>query len=113
MAARKRASIGAPLRKIKNPYRGLFLQVGAFFSLLGPCLGLPLLQNILWESMVVSKQDAVTVTKATQINGASNVIFVYAYRNQKLLHSIPYHIIIDVLNEGMLNDINNIFKCCT
>ena len=63
--------------------------------------------------MVVSKPYAVTVTKATQIHGPSNVMFVHAYRTQKLLHSIPYHIIIDVLNEGMLNDINNIFKCCT
>ena len=57
---------------------------------------------------------AVTVTKATQVHGASNVMFVYMFcRNQKLLHSIPYHIIIDVLNEDLLNDINNIFKCCT
>ena len=80
MAARKRASIGAPppLKKIKNPYRGLFLEVEAFFSLLRPCLGLPLLQKILWESMVVSKPDGVTVSKATQIHGASNVKFVYA-----------------------------------
>ena len=74
MAARKRASIGAP-------YRGLFLEVGTFFSLLRPCLGLPLLQKILWESMVVSKPNRVTVTKATQIHGASNVIFVYALQN--------------------------------
>ena len=64
--------------KIKNPYRGLLLQVGAFLSLLGHCLGLLLLQKILWESMVVSKQDVVTATKATQIHGASNVMFVYA-----------------------------------
>ena len=62
----------------------------------------------------MSKPYAVTVTKATQIHGASNVMFVHAYRTHaKLLHSIPYYIIIDVLNEGMLNDINNIFKCCT
>ena len=80
MAAYKRASIGAPppKKKIKNPYRGLFLEVGAFFSLLRPCLGLPLLQKILWEPMVVRKSDGITVTKATQIHGASNVIFVYA-----------------------------------
>ena len=63
----------------------------------------------------MSKPYAVTVTKATQIHGASNVMFVHAYITQKLLHNIPYmyYIIIDVLNEGMLNDINNIFKCCT
>ena len=80
MAACKRASIDAPPppKKIKNIYRGLFLEVGAFFSLLRPCLGMHLLQKILWESMVVSKPDGVTVTKATQIHGASNVIFVYA-----------------------------------
>ena len=52
--------------------------MGVYFSLLRPCLDLPLLQKILWESMVVSKQDAVTVTRATQIHGASNVMFVYA-----------------------------------
>ena len=80
MAARKRASIGAPPPRLKNqnPYRGLFLQVGALFSLLRPCLGLPLFQKILWESMVVSKPYAVTVTKLTQIHGASNAMFVYA-----------------------------------
>ena len=29
----------------------------------------------------MSKPDAVTVTKATQIHGASNVLFVYALQN--------------------------------
>ena len=72
MAARKRASIGAP------PPEKSKIHIGAFFPLLRPCLGLPLLQKILWESMVVTKPDAVTATKATQIHGASNVMFVYA-----------------------------------
>ena len=48
--------------------------------------------------------------KAIQIHGASNVMFVYALQKPE---TATYHIIIDVLNEGMLNDINNIFKCCT
>ena len=44
------------------------IHIGAFLSkwlhfLLRPYLGLPLLQKILWESMVVNKPDAVTVTK--------------------------------------------------
>ena len=66
---------------------------GAFFSLLRPCLGLPLLQTILWESIVLSKLDEVTVTKATQIHGASNVIFVYALQKPETAteHTIPYH----------------------
>ena len=75
MAACNTASIGAPT---PPPHEKSKTHIKAFFSLLRPCLDLPLLQKILWESMVVSKQDVVTVTKATQIHGASNVMFVYA-----------------------------------
>ena len=80
MAARKRASIGAPPPPPEKSkiHIGAFSSSWGFFSLLGSCLGLPLFQKNLWESMVVSKPDAVTVTKAPQIHGASNVIFVYA-----------------------------------
>ena len=78
MAARKRASIGPPPLKNQKSTYGPFSPSGCLFSLLRPCLGLPLLQKILWESMVVSKPDAVTVTKAPQMHGASNVMFVYA-----------------------------------
>ena len=83
MGARKRAIIGVPPSlEIQNPYRGLFSKWGPFFSLLRPCLDLPLLQKnsvgVHGFEQTKCWTDAVTVTKATQIHGTSNVMFVYA-----------------------------------
>ena len=47
------------------------IYIEAFLPLLRPFLGLPLLQIFLLSFMVVSKPEAVTVTKATQIHDAS------------------------------------------
>ena len=42
-------------------------------------------------------------------------MFVYALQNPETgtCIALPYYNIIDVLDEDLLNDISNIFKCCT
>ena len=96
MGARKRASIGAPPplenKKIHIHVGAFFAKWGPFFSLLRPCLGLPLLQI----SVGVHGREQSrcrTATKATQIHGASNVMFVYALQKPETAteHTIPYH----------------------
>ena len=96
------------------------IYIGAFFSKWGPFFfvgALFRLAPLTKNSVGVHGREQTICGYCNkgnaQIHGASNVMFVHAYITHKLLHSIPYYIIIDVLNEGMLNDINNIFKCCT
>ena len=119
MGALKREIIGAPPWTIKNPYKGLFSKWGSFFFFIEALFRLDHLIKI---SVGVHCREQTRCRYCNKANTNTwcikcNVRLSFT-ETRNCYIALPYHIIIDVLNEDLLNDINNIsfnmlFSICT
>ena len=96
------------------------IHIGALFSKWGPFFFIEALFRLVSLTKNYVGIHGIEQTRCQYCNkGNTNTwyikcnIYLCFTETRNWYIALPYHIIIDVLDEDLLNDINNIFKCCT